>query len=69
MGHCAWAVRSFRGFCSALAVGDLSQAGSSMDLWLLGVQGFFFCFLFFSFLPPAAMGDLNVGGLAVLPTT
>ena len=63
MGHCAWAVRSSRGFCSALAVGDLSQAGSRMEC------RFFFFFFFVSFLPPAAMGDLNVGGLAVLPTT
>ena len=26
-------------------------------------------FVFFCFLPPAAMGDLKAGGLAVLPTT
>lgn len=61
MGHCAWAVRSSRGFCSALAVGDLSQAGSRME--------YRFFFFSLSFLPPAAMGDLNAGGLAVLPTT
>ena len=52
MGHCAWGVRSSRGFCSALAVGDPSQSGSRMDLWLfLRSAVFFFFSVFFLLLP------------------
>ena len=69
MGHCAWAVRSSSGFGSAMAVGDLSQSGSRMDLWLFLRSAVFVCLFVFCFLPPAAMGDLQAGGLAVLPTT